>query len=125
MNMIPEIWSELCTLAQLEEEEAEQWYDLCRSCKEKLENQFRPEIHLVEHKALICRAAAGMAFYEMTLILAARGELGSFAAGDLKLSQDVPSRIRAAERVRDTRLDEIAPLLQDDRFVFRGVRGHG
>ena len=123
--MIPEIWSELRTLAQLEEEEAEQWYDLCRSCKEKLEARLRPGVDLEQHKALFCRAAAGLAFYESALILAARGELGSFAAGDLKLSQDTPSRIRAAETVCNARLDEIAPLLRDDRFVFRGVKGHG
>ena len=123
--MIPEIWSELRILAQLEEEEAEQWYDLCRSCKEKLENRIRPGVNLEEYKTLFCRAAAGMAFYEATLIFAARGELGSFAAGDLKLSQDAPSRIQAAEAVRNARLGEIASLLQDDRFVFRGVKGHG
>ena len=123
--MIPEIWRELRDLAQFTQEDAEEWYELCRSCKERLESRLRPGVDVNRHRTLLCRAAAGLAFYEAALVVSARGEWGSFAAGDLKLSQDASARLKAAAAVRDARLEEIAPLLRDDRFVFREVKGHG
>lgn len=123
--MIPEIWRELRTLAQLEEDEAEQWYELCRSCGRRVEERLRPDVDRDRARPLVCRAAAGLAFYEATMILAARGELGTFAAGDLKLSQELSSVQEAAAAVRDARLAEIVPYLRDDAFAFCEVGGHG
>ncbi len=123
--MIPEIWQELRILAQLEEDDAQEWYELCRGCAQLVEQRLRPGVDRDRIGPLVCRAAAGLAFYEATMILAARGELGTFSAGDLKLSQDISSLKASAEAVRDARLAEIAPYLRDDSFAFCEVKGHG
>ena len=85
----------------------------------------RPDVDRDRARPLVCRAAAGLAFYEATMILAARGELGTFAAGDLKLSQELSSVQEAAAAVRDARLAQIVPYLRDDAFAFCEVGGHG
>ena len=123
--MIAEIWKDLRDLAQLEEEDVEQWHGLCLSAQNALLSRLRPGVEPKKHGAALARAAAGMAFLEWTRILIARGEAGSFEAGDLRLSQDPASRVEAAKAIQKSRLEEISFLLQDEGFVFRGVKGHG
>ena len=115
--MTAEVWNELRALAQLGEEDAEQWFGLCRACGAKIQARLRDGIDSDQ--------VGGLAFYEYSLILTVRGEAGAFAAGDLKLSHSQQTGLRAAEEVRNARLAEAAPLLRDDQFLFCGVKANG
>lgn len=123
--MTAEVWNELRALAQLGEEDAEQWFGLCRACGAKIQARLRDGIDSDQVGPLLWRAAGGLAFYEYSLILTVRGEAGAFAAGDLKLSHSQQTGLRAAEEVRNARLAEAAPLLRDDQFLFCGVKANG
>ncbi|MDR1464934.1 MAG: hypothetical protein LBJ11_06515 [Oscillospiraceae bacterium] len=117
------VLGQLRLLTVLDEEGAREALPFCAAALAQVRATLRAD---AGEDPRIDRAAAGLAFYMMTL----REENGegilSFRAGDIAVSRkDAAARLRAAEEVRDEGMTLIASLQRDEGFcagqtVFRG-----
>lgn len=109
-------------LAQLSEEELPPFAFLCSDAWTLLLQSRRSQEELSEQDAaLLCPAAAALAFYHFALLQAARPE-PEFSAGDVRVSPPMPD-LKAAKSFWSSAQALAAPLLLDNAFVFRAFGG--
>ncbi len=115
-------WTVLSSFRQitsLEEEGAAFGLSLCMTCLEEIRARLRDGAD--GNDARIERAAAGLAFYKLTLKRISEDGTASFKAGDVSVSQNPTELLAMAAIVRDEALAVAAPLLRDDLFLFRQI----
>ncbi len=113
------VLSSLRQIASLEEEGTAFGLSLCLVCLEEIRARLRDGAN--GNDARIERAAAGLAFYKLTLKRISEDGAASFKAGDVSVSQNPAELLAIAAKVRDEALAGAAPLLRDDLFLFRSV----
>lgn len=113
------VLSNLRQIASLDEEGAAFGLPLCLVCLEEIRARLRDDAD--GNDTRIERAAAGLAFYKLTLKRISEDGAASFKAGDVSVSQNPAELLAIAARVRDEALAGAAPLVRDDLFLFRRV----
>lgn len=99
---------------------------LCRSCLKEIEARLKPDTDKSDIR--ITAAAAGLAFYKLTIKLNSKSDDGfvtSFKAGDVSINQESIAKKELLERAESfykNKLNEIIPLCADNSFAFRQVR---
>lgn len=120
MVSINSILNRLRQLVTLDEQGAENALPLCGICLEEIRSKLREGAD--ENDSRLAQAAAGLAFYRLTLRNAADGEgATSFKAGDVTVTRSPAASIELAVSVRDESLAQAADLLEDRDFIFRQV----
>ncbi|MEI6578563.1 MAG: hypothetical protein WCN92_03770 [Eubacteriales bacterium] len=115
-------WTVLSNLRQitsLDGEGAAFGLSLCLTCLEEIRARLRDGAD--ENDSSIERAAAGLAFYKLTLRRLSEDSSTSFKAGDVSVSQNPGELLAIAAKVREEALAEAAPLLKDELFLFKRV----
>lgn len=120
MVSINSVLNRLRQLVTLDEQGAENALPLCEICLEEIRSKLREGAD--ENDSRLAQAAAGLAFYRLTLRNAADGEgATSFKAGDVTVTRSPAASIELAVSVRDESLAQAADLLEDRDFIFRQV----
>ena len=115
-------WTVLSSLRQITSIEAEGavfGLSLCLTCLEEIRAKLKDGSD--EHDPCLERAAAGLAYYKLTLKRISEDGAASFKAGDVSVSQNPAGLLAIAAKVRDEALAGAAPLLMDDLFLFKGI----
>lgn len=120
MVSINSVLNRLRQLVTLDEQGAENALPLCGLCLEEIRTRLRKGAD--ENDLRLAQAAAGLAFYRLTLRSAADGDgATSFKAGDVTVTRSPAAGMELAVAVRDEALAQAADLLTDRDFMFRQV----
>ncbi len=120
MVSINSVLNRLRQLVTLDEHGAENALPLCGLCLEEIRTKLKKGAD--EDDLRLAQAAAGLAFYRMTLRNAADGDGAiSFKAGDVTVTRSPAASMELAVSVRDEALAQAADLLEDRDFIFRQV----
>ncbi len=110
----------LSQLVTLDEQGAENALPLCGLCLGEIRGRLREGAD--ENDPKIAAAAAGLAYYRLTLRNASDSSgTTSFKAGDVTISRSPAALMQMAVTVRDEAIAQAAELLIDPDFVFRQV----
>ncbi|MCL2509400.1 MAG: hypothetical protein FWF05_09510 [Oscillospiraceae bacterium] len=113
-------WTVLNSLRQftaLDDEGAAKALPFCKTSLDEIRENLRDAAD--ENDPRVIRAAAGLAFYRMTVQrLAGEDSVTSFKAGDVTVSQSASAALDIASKIRDETYLAVLPLLKDDRFIF-------
>jgi hypothetical protein len=113
------VLSRLKLLTPIESEEEGEAAALCARALEDLSRKLADPCDK-SHNSLLW-AAAGRAFYNLTLKRIMQDPDTGFKAGDLSVTKQPDKLLDLAAKTRDQLLAEAADLLQDDKFLFRSV----
>lgn len=123
MNAVIDQWSVLAALRQyadIGERGEAAALPLCRACLCEVRGRLRDAAFCDD--ARIETAAAGLAFYRLTLRrMGENGGAVRLKAGDVAVERGHETMLAAAVRVRDEALALAAPLLEDRAFHFGKV----
>ena len=112
---IQEILERFALIASLPMEEAVGYTALCSDAAGELTRRLRGTVS-ENNASRLEPAAASLAYYRYAMYQAANAE--DFTVGDITVASGRDDKVRLAREV----WMEIADLLSDDGFVFRGVR---
>lgn len=88
---------------------------LCTSGLERVMRKLRTDTENDELR--IAAAAAGVVYYDYALSkLTDASDPRSFKAGDISVNQDIKDDILVAQKLRDSRLQDISDLFEDTCF---------
>ncbi len=113
------VLSRLKLLTPLEGDEEGEAAALCARALEDLTGRLADPCDK-GHNSLLW-AAAGRAFYNITLKRIMQDPDTGFKAGDLSVSRQPDKLLDLAAKTKDRLLLEAADLLRDDKFLFRSV----
>ena len=120
MVSINSVLNRLRQLVTLDDQGAENALPLCGLCLDEIRSRLRKGADGNDMR--LAQAAAGLAFYRITLRNAADGEgATSFKAGDVTVTRSPAASVELAVSVRDEALANSADLLEDRDFIFRQV----
>lgn len=116
-------WTVLGRLRQyvtLDEQGADNALPLCKISLSEITERLRDGVDADDIR--IAQAAAGLAFYKLTVRTCVSNEAQtSFKAGDVTVTHSPQALLDAAAQVRNDALRQVLPLLRDDEFLFRQV----
>lgn len=112
------ILARFAQMAELTQEQAENWETLCADAEAELSPGLREEAG--DGGALFRAACAALAFYRYSMLCACGGE-ESFSAGEIRVTRG-PGGVKAAERLWLSARRAAAPVFRDDGFYFHRVR---
>ena len=118
---IDEIMKRFALLAELSDEDAEQWKPLCGDALTQILTQCRDDVDPAEQSGVLCAAVSALAYYQSMLCIGGR-ELGDFTAGEIKVAH----RTHAVDYAKElwlTARERITPLLRDEGFYFGTIGG--
>ena len=115
---IQEILERFALIASLPMEEAVGYTALCSDAAGELTRRLRGTVS-ENNASRLEPAAASLAYYRYAMYQAANAE--DFTVGDITVASGRDDKIRLAREVWMEAEREIADLLSDDGFVFRGV----
>ena len=120
-----EVKDYLSELVAFKEEENELILPLCRSSLNEVEARLRADANRDDVR--VSAAAAAIAYYKL-MLRRSNDESGDsitdFKAGDVSITQekgDISKQLEKAEKYRDSMLNDIIPLCEDNNFAFRQV----
>lgn len=114
---------ELTSVSLFDEDEI---LSLCRSSLKEIEAKLRGDADRTDIR--IVAAAAGLAYYKLALKqsrIDEESDITSFSAGDVSVTQNSVSKencLKQAESFYKKTLEALAPMCQDNSFVFRQIR---
>ena len=91
------------------------------SCTEEIVSLLIDASSASANEDALCRAAAALAFYRMSLISSAQDTSSSFKAGDVTVTRSAGSAISAAENIKQEYMKPVMHLLSDSEFVFSSI----
>ena len=115
------VFDNFCMFSGLTETNSEVYSGLCLSCTEEIESQLIDASSASANEDALCRAAAALAFYRMSLISSAQDTSSSFKAGDVTVTRSAGSAISAAENIKQEYMKPVMHLLSDSEFVFSSI----
>ena len=115
------VFDNFCMFSGLSETDAEGYSDLCLSSAEEIEAQLIDASSAAANEDALCRAAAALAFYRMSLISSSQDTSSSFKAGDVTVTHSSGNTIGAAESIKQEYMRPIMHLLSDSEFVFSAI----
>lgn len=107
-------------LADLTTQEAEQWRPLCHWAVASLFGRLRTDVDLAANQTLLCYAAGTMAYYKYVLRNAVHDGTATFAAGDVKVTDNTHRTVEAAKALYEDAIASVSHLFEID-FEFMGV----
>lgn len=116
---IQEILERFALISSLPMEEAVGYTALCSDAAGELVRRLRGTVS-EDNAPRLQTAAASLAYYRYAMYQAANAE--DFTVGDITVSSGRNDRARLAREIWLEAEQEIADLLSDDGFVFRGVK---
>ena len=115
---LSEIQTQFCEMAQITAQEAAQYSGLLSATLSRVDQAVSGRTLTQTQKALLCRAAAALAYRELvTLQVAAEP---SFSAGDVSVTQQA-SRLQAAKELARQAIAPVRELLGESDFSFLRV----
>jgi len=114
---IEDVMERFALMADLNTDRAEKFRPVCEDAMAEISR--RAVLTDVEGQRVLCAAAAALALYRWAL-MASSGDLGSFSAGDVKITKSGANVAMAKEAWREAAA-AAAPYMQDSEFLFRGV----
>lgn len=114
-----QVFQRFIELANLTEEEAEQYRWLCNNAVEELDEMLVKGIDKEACSGRLSATASAIAFYKYSII-SQGGNLNSVKAGEITVSC-TPQKQYASEYLSQC-MKSIAPYVKDSNFVFRGVK---
>ena len=116
---IQKILERFSLISSLPMEEAVGYTALCSDAAGELVRRLRGVVN-EENASRLQAAAASLAFYRYAMYQAANGE--DFTVGDITVSSGRNDKVKLAREIWLEAQREISDLLEDDGFVFRGVK---
>ncbi len=111
------IFDRFKSLSGLENSEAENWSYLVYDSMVEIRNMLIPECDLEENSRRLTAVTAVLAFYRYRCVLASRGEVKNFKAGELSIDAG-DGGIEAARKLYRENLSGIEDILRTNQFVF-------
>lgn len=118
---VSDVLERFSLIAGLSAEEASPWVDICSDAAESIVLQLKDGVDEKVNEKRLISAAASLSFYKYILYRASGEGMNTFAAGDIKITQDKKQVINSAYTAWCIERDAIADLLDDDHFLFRKV----
>ncbi len=116
-------WNVLARFRQLidiDDTEAEKILPLCVVNLQRIQAQLRSDVN--QDDVRIAEAAAALTYYDYAIKLSSEtDDVTSFKAGDITVSKSVSSLTENAEKMKNSALLELVPLMKDTNFVFMNV----
>lgn len=104
------------SLAGLSSETSVVWDELIQDAFENIHRRVREDLDTQENCRCLEAAAAALAFYNYKSVVAARGNLSSFKAGEVSIQTDTGVKEAYAFFLRA--LEPCSKLFSDDDFLF-------
>ncbi len=117
------VFDNFCAFSGLDDTEAEEYSGFCLDAAEEIESRLMDSSSAAANEDALCRAAAAIAFYRVSLVLSARDTSSSFKAGDVTVTRDAGGMLSAAESIKSEYMRPVLHLLSDPDFVFFSVPG--
>lgn len=109
-------------MADLTNDEASNWADLCYECGCEIWGKKKPSVNKKQENIVLTHLAATMAFYRYCLYKASKANEESFKVGDVSVKENSSSNIKFAKLAFDAAMASAAQYLEDDGFSFEQVR---
>jgi len=111
------IFDRFKSLSGLDNSEAENWSYLVYDCMVEIRNMLVPECDVEENFRRLTAVTAALAFYRYRCVLASRGEVKHFKAGEMSVDAG-DGGIEAARNFYKEQLSGINDILRTNEFVF-------
>ena len=124
MNYV-QVLLQFCTLAGIDESEAEKYFDICCASGTKVEKHIKPGENPNDRRLIY--AAAALAYYQFSLIKASGGisDAQSVTVGDITVSRgsgSVSESCKHAKELYEDAMASAADLMENPgTFYFKGV----
>ena len=108
-------------ISGIPESEISEYIPLCEDASEEISENLKSNADISAYERKLNVAAATLAFYKYTLCRASGSNAESFAAGELRIKNNLQSNVTMAYRLWLEAKKAISPILEDTDFFFEKV----
>ncbi|MDO4476841.1 MAG: hypothetical protein Q4B93_02615 [Clostridia bacterium] len=108
-------------ISGIPENEVCEYIPMCEDAQEEIASNLKSGADISAYERKLNVAAATLAFYKYTLCRASGGNAESFAAGELRIKNNLQSNVNMAYRLWMEAKKAISPILEDTDFFFERI----
>lgn len=108
-------------ISGITEDEICEYIPMCEDAQEEITSNLKSNVDTAPYERKLNMAAATLTFYKYTLCRASGGNAESFAAGELRIKNNLQSNVNMAYRLWLEAKKAIAPILEDTDFLFERI----
>lgn len=116
MINIDEVKKTLAVMAQVDDDDVEEYINIIKSAISTISNLISTEHHTDDRAIYL---ASAKAYYDLSLTSGFSDDVTSFSAGDIKITQQ--SKRSHAKELLDSAMADAHNLICDNGFAFLGV----